>query len=104
MTMPHLNGHHRKTLTSLFGHPASHNVEWHDVLSLLQHIGTVTERHNGNFDVAIGGHAIMIGQPKGHDLEGEQLRSLQHFLAAAGLSPDNDVPEAPTTVSNRRSN
>lgn len=95
MTMPQLNGHHRKTLASLFRHPASHNVEWHDVLSLLQHIGTVTERHSGDFDIAIGAHAIILDRPKGHDLDGDQLRSLRHFLAAAGLSSDKGAPAAP---------
>jgi len=95
MTMPHLNGHHRTTLDSIFRHPASHNVEWHDVLSLLQHIGTVTERHNGDYEVAIGGHAIIVDRPKGHDLEGDQLRTLRHFLAQAGISPDDDAASMP---------
>lgn len=98
MTMPHLNGHHRKTLASLFRHPASHNVEWHDLLSLLKHIGTVTERHNSDFDVAIDGHAITIDQPKGHDLEGDQIRSLRQFLAVAGLSPDDAAAPTPPTT------
>ena len=95
MTMPHLNGRHRTTLDSLFRNPASHNIEWHDVLSLLQHIGTVTERHNGDYEVAIGAHAIIIDRPKGHDLEGDQLRTLRHFLAQAGMSRDNVAASMP---------
>jgi len=95
MTVAHLNGHQRTTLASLFRHPAAHNVEWHDVLSLLQHLGGVTERHDGDFDVVIGAHAIILDRPKGHDLDGGQLRSLRHFLAAAGLSPDKDAPATP---------
>ena len=31
----HLNGHHRRTLESIFSHPVGHNIEWHSVLSLL---------------------------------------------------------------------
>lgn len=94
MTSIHLNGHHRKTLASVFGHPTPHNVEWHDILSLLQNLGTVTERHNGGFDMSIGDHAIVIERPKGHDLEGDQLRALKTFLSVAGLSPDeNGVPK-----------
>lgn len=88
MASAHLNGHHRKTLASIFRHPASHNVEWHDVLSLLQSVGTVNERHNGGFDLSIGDHAIVIERPKGHDLEGDQLRALKKFLGLVGLSPD----------------
>jgi len=96
MSMPHLNGHHRTTLDSLFRNPASHNVEWHDVLSLLQHSGTVTERHNGDYEVAIGGHAMIVDRPKGHDLEGDQLRTLRLFLATAGMSPDHNAVSMPT--------
>jgi len=98
MTTPHLNGHHRRTLAGLFRHPASHNIEWHDVLSLLKHIGTVTKRHNGDFDVAVGDNAIIVDRPKGHDLEADQLRSLTHLLASAGLSPDDVAPWAPASA------
>ncbi len=48
MTTPDLNGHHRKTLTAIFSHPAPHTIEWHDVLSLLNHLGTATPRHVGD--------------------------------------------------------
>ena len=54
MTSIHLNGHHRKTLASIFSHPESHNIEWHDVLSLLNYLGTANEGHNGSYDIAIG--------------------------------------------------
>jgi hypothetical protein len=99
MTSAHLNGHHRKTLASIFRHPASHNVEWHDVLSLLQNVASVTERHNGGFDVSIGDHAMAIERPKGHDLEGDQLRALKKFLGLVGLSPDeNGMPNPSDTT------
>jgi hypothetical protein len=32
---PHLNGCHRHTYEAIFRYPASHNLEWHDVRSLL---------------------------------------------------------------------
>ncbi|MGB0098555.1 MAG: hypothetical protein WBP81_39190 [Solirubrobacteraceae bacterium] len=43
----HLNRHHRGTIEKIFGHPASGNIEWRQVLSLLETIGDVTEEHNG---------------------------------------------------------
>jgi len=92
MSITHLN--HRKALASLFRHPASHNVEWHDILSLLKHVGTVTEQHNGVFDVVIGDHQIVIERPKGHDLEGDQLRALKKFLSTVGLSPTKEEAES----------
>lgn len=94
MTNVHLNGHHRKTLASIFGHPASHNVEWHDVLSLLTHVGAVTERHGGSYDVAIGAEPVVLSRPHGKDLAGDELRNLQAFLTRAGLSPDDHPADA----------
>ena len=38
-----LDGHHRATVAKIFNHPTSHNIQWHDVLSLLNKVATVTE-------------------------------------------------------------
>jgi hypothetical protein len=95
MSIAHLNGHHRKALASLMRRPASHNVEWHDVLSLLNHVGTVTERHNGVFEVKVGDLEIDLDRPKGKDLEGEQVRDLRSFLVSVGLSSGGSAQAGP---------
>ena len=86
MTGNHLNGHHRKALASIFRHPSSHNLEWHDVLSLLQHFGTASERNGGGYDVAIGDDHLVLSQARGKDVSGDDLRHLRVFLTKAGLS------------------
>ena len=97
MTMTiHLNGHHRKALASIFRHPASHNVEWHDVLSLLNHLGSVSERHNGEYEVTIGTDRADLGRPHGKDLTGDELRHLRAFLTSAGLAPTDLSPDDPS--------
>ncbi len=90
---PHLNGHHSTTLAAIFTHPASHNVEWHDVVSLLNHLGSASERHGGGYAVAIGAERITLARPHGHDLGDEELRTLRAFLTRAGLSPDGKPAE-----------
>jgi hypothetical protein len=92
MTAPHLNGHHTKTLASLFVHPASHNIEWHDVLALLTHLGSAEERHGGGYTVTIGAERITLARPHGHDLVDDELRQVRAFLARAGLAPDGAAP------------
>lgn len=88
MTMAiHLNGHHRKTLAGIFRHPASHNVEWHDVLSLLNYLGSVSERHSGGYEVTIGADHADLGRPHGKDLTGDEVRHLSSFLTTAGITP-----------------
>lgn len=82
----HLNGHHRKTLASIFRHPTSHNVEWHDVLSLLNNLGSASERHGGGYDITIGAEHLALGRAHDHDLAGDELSHLRDFLTRAGLS------------------
>ena len=55
MTEPeHLSNRHRDTLRQLFEHPASRNVEWRAVISLLEAVGSVTTQHNGKLAVTVG--------------------------------------------------
>ncbi len=49
-----LSNHHRDTLAKILAHPASGNVEWRSVTSLLEALGTVREEHNGKFEVTVG--------------------------------------------------
>ena len=46
-----LNGRHTHTYEAIFRHPLAHNLEWHDVRSLLATIGDVTEEQNGTLNV-----------------------------------------------------
>ncbi|WP_353227836.1 hypothetical protein [Novosphingobium sp.] len=89
---PHLNGHHRKTMAALFQHPTAHNVEWHDVLSLLGVIGSVAERHGGGYELAIGAERLNLGRAHDHDISGDELRHLRAFLVKAGVAPGETAP------------
>jgi hypothetical protein len=85
MTEPHhLNNHHRDTLRKIFEHPTSHNIEWHEVVSLLGAVGTVEERHDGELEVRIGGSREFIEPPKGKDIDTETVQDLRRMLSGAG--------------------
>jgi len=49
-----LDAHHRATVEKIFSHPVSHNIQWHDVLSLLQKVASVTKEHEGRYTVTLG--------------------------------------------------
>ena len=49
-----LDAHHRATVEKIFNHPVSHNIQWHDVLSLLQSVATVSEEADGRYTVTLG--------------------------------------------------
>jgi hypothetical protein len=80
----HIAGHHRDTLLQIFQHPTSHNVEWHDVISLLGAIGSIEERHDDMFVFRIGEEREVLRRPKEKDMDTQQLVDLRRMLTSAG--------------------
>ena len=79
-----LDAHHRKTVEKLFTHPTSHNIQWHDVLSLLQAVAEVEETHEGRFRVTLGGETQTFASPRGADVDTQQVVDLRRMLKEAG--------------------
>jgi hypothetical protein len=84
----HLNSHQRDTLAQIFGHPISHNLEWHSVVTLLEALATVHETHKGRLLVTIGNETETFEPPRHKDLDAEQLANLRRLLRKAGYGPD----------------
>ena len=82
---PHLNSEHRDTLAKILGHPTSANIEWRQVVSLLEAIATVTVRHNGELKVTLGSQTEFLTEPHGKDLEIETVVILRRMLKQAGF-------------------
>jgi hypothetical protein len=80
----HLTSHHRDTLLQVFQHPTSHNVEWHDVLSLLEAVGSVEQRHGDMFLFRLGPDTQVFRRPKDKDVDVQQLADLRRMLTNAG--------------------
>jgi hypothetical protein len=83
----HLDGRHRDTLRQIFGHPVSHNIEWHAVMSLLEAVGTVTVGHDGKVDVKVGGEQEFLTPPRGKDVDEQLVVDLRRMLTSAGFRP-----------------
>jgi hypothetical protein len=84
-----LNNHHRDTLEQIFSHPSSSNIEWHQVLSLIEAIGTATEEHNGKFKVTLGSSIEVLEKPHGKDVDQQMIVDLRRMLTQAGYAPDH---------------
>jgi hypothetical protein len=102
----HLDNHHRRTAQAILSHPVSHNIEWRDVLSLLEAIGEVTEEHNGKFKVAVGGETETLHRPSGKDVGEQMVVDLRRMLGAAGITAEGlrerrDVSAQPATIEPR---
>lgn len=83
----HLDGHHRATVDRIFRHPAGHNIQWHDVLSLLEAVATVAEEHDGRFRVTLGSETETFQAPRGHDIDTQMVVDLRRMLEGAGVRP-----------------
>jgi hypothetical protein len=82
-----LNNHHRVTLEKIFSHPLSGNVEWRQVLSLLEAVATTTQEPNGKVKVELGGETEVLQPPDDKDVDRQMIVDLRRMLTNAGLEP-----------------
>ena len=78
---------HTTTLKRIEDHPTTHNLEWNDVISLLNEVADVTEEHDGKFVVKLGDDRIVLTKPKHKDVDEQTVIDLRHLLKNAGLIP-----------------
>ena len=72
-------------------HPATdlqektnYNVEWHDVVSLLEAVGSIEQQHDDMFLFRIGDETEVLRRPSEKDIDGQQLVDLRRILTSAG--------------------
>ena len=73
----------------IYNHPVSHNIQWHDVLSLLQNVAVVTEGVDGRCTVTLGSETETFDAPRHHEIEEQQVVDLRRMLRGAGITPDS---------------
>jgi hypothetical protein len=83
---PELSSRHRDTLEKIFRHPASGNVDWRHVVSLLDAVGTVEEEGAG-VKVTLGGETQTFRRPRDKDIDTQMVVDLRRMLTGAGLEP-----------------
>ncbi len=84
----HLSGRHRDTIEKIFSEPPNRNVEWREVISLLEAVGTVAREHNGKFRVSLGPETEVLSEPSDKDVDVQMLVDLRRMLKQAGFGPD----------------
>lgn len=81
----YLNSHHRDTLLQIFQTKTNHNVEWHDVISLLEAVGSIEQQHDDMFLFRLGQETEVLRRPSDKDIDGQQLVDLRRILTSAGF-------------------
>ena len=86
-----LSNRHRDTIEKIFDRPSSGNVEWREVLSLLETVGDVVEEPNGRYRVTLGSETEVVDRPHGKDVDVQLLVDLRRMLRKAGFEPSEDA-------------
>jgi hypothetical protein len=89
-----LSNHHRTTIGKILDHPTSGNVEWRQVLSMIEAVGDATEEHNGNFKVTIGAETEILHRPRGKDVDEQMVTDLRRMLLEAGYGEPDAVADS----------
>ena len=84
MAETNLDSEHRDTLEKILNHPASGNIEWRQVRSLLEALGTATDKHNGKVEVTLGGETEVLQPPRDKDIDQQMIVDLRRMLTNAG--------------------
>jgi len=83
-----LDHHNRQTAERLFRHPTSHNIQWHDVMSLLEATGEGRETTHGSYEIMVNGEPELIHGPLGRELNDQQVVDVRKVLRHLGITPE----------------
>ena len=87
MDSSHRAGTHQRTLGMLFEHPLDHNIQWREVISLLESLGTAVEGGHDSLHVTVNNNKVTLQRPKHKDVGEEEIMQIRKFLLAAGVEP-----------------
>ena len=82
-------GKHDDTLAAVFANPVRANLNWHDIESMIAHVGAeVTEGSGSRVRIALNGVRAVFHRPHPrHEASRPMVRSVRAFLSSAGVIP-----------------
>lgn len=87
-----MNHRHRKVLHALFAHPISSNIDFKEVVHVLESLGAEVDNKAGNrIGVKLNGHSAAFSHAH-HSLPKDEVMQVRHFLQTCGIKPE-DYPE-----------
>ena len=83
-----LAGAHLRTYETIFQHPISHNLKWHDVHALLEELCQVEQEQNGNIKVTRNGQSTVLHPHSTKGVYGaDEIMAMRHFLERSETAP-----------------
>lgn len=95
-----ISGSNRKTIDAILRHPVAHNLEWGDVITLIEKLGTVEHKANADFVFQVHAQRHVMRKPHTKDLAAPEVIELRKFLTRAGLfaEPEEKPAEVNSSV------
>lgn len=78
-----MNDRHVRVLHEIFAHPLSHSLEWREVVSVINEMGSALERHDGKYEFQIGQTKAVFTKPHHKEMETDGIVELRRFLLEA---------------------
>jgi len=92
-----LTGLHLRTYNTIFQHPISHNLKWHDVYALFGQLGEIKEEANGNMKVTRNGQILVLHPHLAKDVsETDEVMVLRHFIEQSETMPQQESKKIET--------
>jgi hypothetical protein len=86
----HLDKKHQHTLESIFQNPVPGNLKWHDIIGLVEHIGAVKTKTNGQLTFTVNGVPRIFHRAKDKDVsDPPQTLDLRYFLESVGIGQNS---------------
>jgi len=83
-----MNHHHRKVLHALFAHPISANIDFKQVMHVLEELGAEIDNKSGNrVGVKLNGVSVAFTHAH-HDLPKTEVTQVRKFLESCGVTPE----------------
>lgn len=81
--------HHRDraVIDLIYHHPVAHNLPWHEVLTLIGHIGKTEQKHDSKWLFEVNGLERSFHTPHGDHMEPSEIVKLREFLREVGFVP-----------------
>jgi len=79
----------KRTLESIFSHPASGNIRWNDIVSLFRELGAeIKEREGSRVEVFLFGQVRVFHRPHpGPDTDKGAAAAIRRWLEQHGVKP-----------------
>jgi hypothetical protein len=96
---PKISSSNRRTVDAILRHPVAHNLEWSDVITLIEKLGTVEQKANAEFVFQVHAQRHVMHKPHTKDLTGPEVVELRKFLTRAGLFAEPEEEPAVSAAS-----